>query len=290
MPLPDEPSPFAPAVPAMVAAEVIPQNMMVYVLNGGKLVLTPMANIAGLVHEIDVADGLAAASQASNGALSASSSVSTGTVLATTTAATGSSTPATLSTTVTPASEGSESSGVADSSSPTASAQVTSNPMAMTSGTAAAQTVTTIPSTTETSEPVLDAALPVDLTHLHDKRAPEADLRYIAPSPKLMGLQGALAANPAISAPAYPTAVSCTKLYIKEKTVWKPATGDPSFVAATPRTNYITTISTLTVSSTVPDRKPFKTASFVTTSTITTTTTFVAVSYTHLTLPTKRIV
>ena len=90
-----------------------------------------------------------------------------------------------------------------------------------------------------------------------------------------MGLQGALAANPAISAPAYPTAVSCTKLYIKEKTVWKPATGDPSFVAATPRTNYITTISTLTVSSTVPDRKPFKTASFVTTSTITTTTTFV---------------
>jgi len=89
------------------------------------------------------------------------------------------------------------------------------------------------------------------------------------------GLQGALSStNPAHSGAAFAQHVACTKLLIKEKTIWKPEVGDAHFVGAAPATQFVTTLITLTKTSTVPHKKPFKTVSFVTTSTLTTTTTY----------------
>ena len=148
---------------------------------------------------------------------------------------------------------------------------------------AGAEPVTTIPSTdAQTAAPVMtDPASPH--RHGHDKRdddrreeaSPSTSAEILPRPTNIKGLQGAFSVDPVKGEVVFPTMVSCTKLFIKEETVWRPETTPPNFVAATPKTNYVTTLSTLTLTEAVPNRKPFKTSSFITTSTVMTTATFV---------------
>lgn len=139
--------------------------------------------------------------------------------------------------------------------------------------------VTTIPSTNVQIAPQQATEPASPHRHVHDKRDAAPDPRYEKVT-RAKGLQGVISVNPVFREVAFPTMVSCTKIFVKESTIYRPDTTDAVYVAATPVTNYVTTLSTLLVTSTVPDRKPFKTVSFITTSTLTTTSTFLHTSTT----------
>ena len=249
-----------------------PEKMVVYVYKDGRMIPTPIEEIAQMVGGIDGGTRIEAAAAIANGQaqdklLAASISPGLNEAVTTTT--------------------NSLLKGTWTAQTFESSTETSSSTSATSSSSDERKAETTVGDTSRFTHEKRHAPL-----HERDARPEEqpslTTSKFWKPT-LVKGLQGALSStNPAYSGAAFAQHVVCTKLLIKERSIWKPEIADTHFVGAAPATQFVTALSTLTETSTVPNKKPFKTVSFVTTKTLTTTTTYMhtSVSYTHLTLPT----
>ncbi|GAB7346153.1 hypothetical protein MBLNU457_4898t1 [Dothideomycetes sp. NU457] len=249
------PTPSGTASLASSSSSSSPEKMVVYVYKDGKMIPTPIEEIAQMVGGIDERTRIEAAAGIANA--QAQDKLLAGTL-----------SPA-LNEAVTTTSN--------TLSTITSTASTTESDTESLSSTTSTTSTTRLEDTGRFTHEKRDAPLQKRDAN-PEEQSSSTTSKFWKPT-LVKGLQGALSSdNPVHHGAAFPTHVTCTKLLIKEKTVWNPVATDTHYVGAAPATQFVTTLSTLTETSTVPNKKPFKTVSFVTTRTLTTTTTYMHTS------------